>query len=90
MGMNLRSGIDRSDLPFDELPINGARPEVSEFAYLGSLPPGIILGVILERIDRSGVSGHDMVHVMSARQRQISHLQAELLADMTFGSTSTP
>ncbi|HET9202492.1 MAG TPA: hypothetical protein VFP67_05025, partial [Acidimicrobiia bacterium] len=33
-------------------------------------------------MDRSRISGHDLVSVLKARARQIAHDQAELLADI--------
>ena len=68
-----------SDVPFDEL--DGAVP-VSDFEYLEGLPPGPILAMVLDQIDRTRLSGYDLVLVMKARQRQVSHDQAELYEDM--------
>lgn len=67
------------DLPFEEL--DGAVP-VSDFEYLEGLPPGPILAMVLGQIDRTLLSGYDLVLVMKARQRQVSHDQAELYGDM--------
>ena len=67
------------DVPFDEL--DGAVP-VSDFEYLEGLPPGPILAMVLDQIDRTRLSGYDLVLVMKARQRQVSHDQAELYEDM--------
>lgn len=71
----------RSEVPFDELDQVGPAPE-SAYSYLDSLPAGPVLGAELHRIDRSQLTGYDLVLVMKARQRQASHLQAELLRDI--------
>lgn len=44
--------------------------------------PGPQLAAVLSSIDRSRLSGHDLVVLMQARNRQVAHDQAELLADM--------
>lgn len=46
------------------------------------ISPGRFLSTILSGIDRTRLSGHDTVRVLKARQRQISHEQAQLAADM--------
>ena len=43
---------------------------------LDGAPPGSFLGAILSSIDLSRLSGHDVVTVMKAHQRQIAHHQA--------------
>lgn len=71
----------RTDVPFDELGCLGPVP-ASEFEHLEGLAPGPVLGAVLDGIDRSQLSGYDLVLVMAARQRQVSHVQAELFRDM--------
>jgi hypothetical protein len=51
-------------------------------AGLDEWSPGPYLAAALSSIDRSRLSGYDLVVVMRARARQLSHDQAELLADM--------
>jgi Domain of unknown function (DUF222) len=51
-------------------------------ADLESIPPGLLLAVILSSVDREGLSGFDRVSLVKARSRMISHLQAELYADI--------
>jgi len=51
-------------------------------ADLETLPPGLLLAVILSSVDRVRLSGYDRVSLLKARARQIAHDQAELLADI--------
>jgi hypothetical protein len=71
--------------PFDLLEPSPAEPEpepVSEVADLEWLPTGVMLAAALERVDRHQLSGNDRVEVLKARARMISHLQAQLHADV--------
>ena len=47
-----------------------------------SIAPGPFLAVVLEAIDRSKLNGFDLVRLVKARERQISHSQAGAMADM--------
>lgn len=49
---------------------------------LDSVPPGPYLSALLSSVDRTQLSGYDLVVVMRARARQIAHEQAQLYADM--------
>jgi hypothetical protein len=51
-------------------------------ADLETVPPGFLLAVILSSVDRERLSGFDRVSLVKARSRMISHLQAELYADI--------
>ncbi len=51
-------------------------------ADLDSIPPGLLLAVILSSVDRDRLSGFDRVELLKARARQIAHLQAEMYADI--------
>ena len=51
-------------------------------ADLESIPPGLLLAVILSSVDRDLLSGFDRVELLKARSRLISHLHAELYADI--------
>jgi len=51
-------------------------------AGLDEWAPGPYLAAVLTSIDRSRISGYDLVVVMRARKCQLAHDQAELLADM--------
>lgn len=51
-------------------------------ADLESIPPGLLLEVVLSSVDRERLSGYDRVRVLKARSRLISHLQAEWYADI--------
>jgi hypothetical protein len=46
------------------------------------MPPGPALAAALASIDRSALSGFDLVVVLQARGRQLAFEQAELAADM--------
>lgn len=50
--------------------------------FLESLPPGAVLGRALASLDRRAFNGHDLVHLLRARRRQIARLEAEACADM--------
>jgi uncharacterized protein DUF222 len=49
---------------------------------LAELPPGPALAAALASIDRTGLSGYDMVVLVRARSRQLAHEQAEFAADL--------
>lgn len=49
---------------------------------LEQLAPGLFLAAILAAVDRSKLSGHDVVRLMKARARLVSHDQAGFYADM--------
>ncbi len=49
---------------------------------VADMAPGLMLGFVLDSIDRSGLNGHDVVTLIEARARQVAYLQAELLADV--------
>ncbi|MBC6457212.1 HNH endonuclease signature motif containing protein [Actinomadura sp. HBU206391] len=49
---------------------------------LAEMPPGPALGAALASIDRSALSGFDLVVLLQARSRQLAFEQAELAADM--------
>jgi hypothetical protein len=49
---------------------------------LAEMPPGPELGVLLAGIERSRLSGDDVVTLMQAISREVSHYQAELYAAM--------
>jgi hypothetical protein len=54
------------------------------------MPPGPELGMVLRKIDRSVLNGHQMVIVLQARARQVAHYQAETYADMMEVALSPP
>lgn len=55
-----------------------------------SMVPGPFLTVILEGVDRSRLNGFDLVRLMRARERLVSHLQAESMADAVEISHAAP
>ena len=68
-----------------EVPFECSVP-VAEMAcrlqFLELLPPGSLLGRALGSVDRGELNGHDLVHLLRGRRRQIAWLEAESLADM--------
>ena len=57
-------------------------------ADLESIPPGLMLHIILSSIDRERLSGYDRVRVLEADQRMASHFQARIYADIEAVSMS--
>jgi hypothetical protein len=49
---------------------------------LALLPPGPALGFLLTDVDRAALDDGDLVRLAQARQRLVSHLQAQLLSDL--------
>jgi Domain of unknown function (DUF222)/HNH endonuclease len=49
---------------------------------LEAMAPGPRLGVVLAAVDRSRLSGRDVVRLMVARDRLVSHVQAQRAADI--------
>lgn len=49
---------------------------------LEEIDPGLFLAGILSGLDRSKLSGHDMVRMLQARERLVSHVQAGFYADI--------
>ena len=50
---------------------------------LEAIPSGPFLFAVLDRVNRSKLSGYDAVRVLQARERLAAHVQAESLADVT-------
>ncbi|MGQ0848156.1 MAG: DUF222 domain-containing protein [Actinomycetota bacterium] len=63
-------------------PIWPARPETAA-NRLASIPPGPELAEALAAVDRTTLDGYSLVQLLQAVSRQVSHLQAEMLAVMT-------
>jgi len=57
-------------------------------ADLESIPPGLLLAVILSSVDRDRLSGYDRVRVLKANARMVAHFQARLYADIQSVSDS--
>jgi hypothetical protein len=55
-----------------------------------SIRPGSFMAVVLELVDRSKLNGHDLVTLLQARERLVSHLQAESIADVNEISYAGP
>jgi hypothetical protein len=47
------------------------------------LPAGAVLGELLRGVDRDALNGYQLVELIRARYRQLSHDQSELLRDLT-------
>ena len=59
---------------------------------LGEMAPGAALAAVLETVDLSRLNGHDLVTVLRARQRQVSHYQAgvyEAMAETAYAISAT-
>lgn len=68
-----------------EAPFECANPGVEmtcRLQFLELLPPGTVLGHALSSVDRRELNGHDLVHLLRARRRQIAMLEAEAQADV--------
>jgi hypothetical protein len=57
---------------------------------LEGLPPGPELAAVLASVDRRALSDKDRVRLVQARNRLVSHMQAELYADMYAVSWGEP
>ena len=59
-------------------------------ADLESIPPGLLLAVILSSVDGDRLSGFDRVRLLKADARMVAHFQARLYADIQSVSESVP
>jgi hypothetical protein len=57
---------------------------------LENLPPGPELATVLASVDRRALSDKDRVRLVQARNRLVSHMQAQLYADMYAVSWGEP
>lgn len=57
---------------------------------IDSVPPGPLLAVLLEAVDRSRLNGYDLVRLLKARERQLAHAQAASMSDMVEISHAAP
>jgi Domain of unknown function (DUF222) len=57
-------------------------------ADLETIPPGLLLAVILSSVDRERLSGFDRVRLLKADARMVCHFQARLYADIQSVSDS--
>jgi len=57
-------------------------------ADLESIPPGLLLAVIVSSVERDGLSGCDRVRLLKADSRMVAHFQARLYADIESVSDS--
>jgi Domain of unknown function (DUF222) len=76
----LSSGLDLLDAEWDD--VHGLP------ADLETIPPGLLLAVILASVDRDRLSGFDRVSLLKARARLRSWIDAELYADIQAVSVS--
>lgn len=79
------------DTPFGDLEVVPVEPAPAAgrdatrsglLAELDSWEPGLPLAAFLATVDRSRLSGHDRITLLRARQKLISHLTANLYADI--------
>ncbi|MFQ5522762.1 MAG: DUF222 domain-containing protein [Acidimicrobiia bacterium] len=54
----------------------------SGLEWLDAVSPGPVLGLILSAVARTKLNGYDLVWLLKARERMVSHYQAETAADM--------
>ena len=66
----------------DELNTGWVDEDRHRLPDLGSISPGPFLAVVLEGVDRSRLNGFDLVRLLQARERQVSHLQAGSAGDV--------
>jgi len=57
-------------------------------ADLETIPPGLLLAVILSSVDRDRLSGFDRVRLLKADARMVAHFQARMYADIQSVSES--
>lgn len=57
---------------------------------VSSIPPGPFLAVLVEHFDRKRLNGFDVVRLLKARERQLAHVQAGLMADAVETAYSAP
>jgi hypothetical protein len=80
-GRNLERMSEHATEPPVVEPVSGLPEGLA--AELADMPPGPELAVALAAVDRTRLSGYDMVVVLRARSRQLAHEQAEFAADLT-------
>ena len=81
--------FDTEMLPSDlDLLDPGSDPDHGLPADLETIPPGLLLAVILSSVERDRLSGYDRVRVLKADQRMASHFQARIYADIEAVSVS--
>ena len=67
-----------------------AEEPASGLAWLDGVAPGPVLGLVLARLDRSELNGYDLVWLLRARERMVSHYQAQVAADMVEVAYAAP
>ena len=74
----------------DEMNTGWVDDERDVLPDLEAIPPGPFLAVLLESMDRSKLNGFDLVRLLRARERQVSHGQAGAMADTVEISYAAP
>ena len=74
----------------DEIATGWADEDRQVLPDLSSIPPGPYLFAILSHVDRAKLNGFDLVDVLRARERLLSHVQAENMADLVEISYAAP
>ena len=81
--------FDTEMLPSDlEVPDRERDDDQGLPADLETIPPGLLLAVILSSVDRDRLSGYDRVRVLKADHRMVAHFQARVFADIEAVSVS--
>ncbi|MDH5504394.1 MAG: 13E12 repeat family protein, partial [Acidimicrobiia bacterium] len=75
-------GLEATAFDDEVRPVEAGRWGAGIPVGLDGLPAGPFLAALLSSIDVADVSGHDRVVVLRARQRMVSHYQAQVYADM--------
>lgn len=84
--------FEYSPMSMDRLPLSDSERALIDLpieSKMGWLPggldeiaPGPLLAVLLSTVNPSRLSGHDLVHVIRARRRLASHVEARFLTDV--------
>jgi len=75
--------LSETDLHGEEWGDDGELP-----TDLETIPPGLLLAVILSSVDRDRLSGYDKVRLLKADARMVAHFQGRLYADIQSVSES--
>ena len=90
----LLSGESEDQLAYlvtlDEIATGWTDGDRHELPDIEAFPPSSYLAVLLEHFDRKNLNGHDVVRLLKARERQLAHLQAQIMADTVETSYSAP
>ncbi len=74
----------------DEMATGWEAPDRHVIPDLSTMPVGPYLFAVINHVDRTKLNGYDMVGLLEARERMLSHVQAESMADMVEISYAAP